>query len=196
VAHRQQQVAEHAFAGFLTSSKEESLGEARQALRRVEGGVPVTVAWGHTRNGRTRAQVAHAEVAASTTWTQCEEILEDLLRGQAADSGRDQAASHVPGFLAVMRAAGLSRTPSFESPFLHNAKLYSLHIKWKTAGLEMTGELQNEKHEKTADFRAFYAVGDVSGLPMRFEYNPRSYLKLTFETDPEGDCEIESLLGE
>jgi hypothetical protein len=197
--YRREETEEHAFAGFLTSSKEESIGEARQALRQVEGGVPVTVAWGQTRNGHTQSNVGHAQVAPSTTWTQSEEILTGLLHGVAADSSRDQAATHVPGFLAVMRNAGLSRTPVFQSPFLHNGKLYELRVKWKLGGRkgepqELSGELRNERKQTTAEFRAFYAANDTSGVPVRFEYNPRSYLRLTFEADPAASSPIPDLV--
>lgn len=181
-----------AFAGFITSSQEQSLGEARQALRFSEEGVPVAVAWGDTRS----SHVARTAVPARFQWTEADRVLEELLREGAA-AATSSAGGSAPGFLAAMRKAGLSETPAFQSIFLHNGKPYELRTKWKHGPQsELDGEIRNDRKQITAEFQARYQKGDASGLPVRFDYHPRSFLRLTFEADPEGTQPIPELMAE
>ena len=53
---------ERAFAGFITSSKEESLGEARSALKSNTSGTALAVAWGGARAGSAWFHVKNREV--------------------------------------------------------------------------------------------------------------------------------------
>jgi hypothetical protein len=190
-------VVETAFAGFITSSKEQSLSEARSALKAAESGVPVVLAWGGTQANHSFANTAHTEVPPKFTWIQAEDVLVRLLRQSSGDAPHGNHAIGASGFLAAMRRAGLSREPTLRSPFLHNGKLYELRTKWKSAAqTDLAGELRNEKQQTTAEFQARYQPGDASGLPIRFDYHARSYLRLTFEADPEGTQPIPLLMAE
>jgi len=82
----------------------------------------------------------------------------------------------------------------FRSPFLHNGKVYELRTSRKP--LELSGEIRNERRQVTAQFRARYAQGDTSGLPVEFDYNARSFLRLTFHTEDEPAAPVPALLGE
>jgi hypothetical protein len=189
--------AETAFAGFITSSKEQSLSEARSALHAPEGGVPVTLAWGATRAHSSHANTAHTAVPAKFLWTDAEAVLADLLLQAAAEPPQENRATGLPGFLAAMRQAGLSRAKELHSPFLHNGKRYELHTKWKDKLFrDMEGSIRNAQRETTAEFQVRYEPGEASGLPTRFDYHARSYLKLTFEADPSGAQPIPVLMAD
>lgn len=185
-----------AFAGFITSTKEESWQDAREALRHSEGGVPVTLAWGHTSGGRTYAQTAHAELPAGAGWAAAEDALEDLLHRSASRPLEELPAAAAGGFLVAMYRAGLAVEHAFRSPFLHNGKLYELRTRRKgEASVELHGEIRNEKGQLTAQFRARYAPGDTSGLPVEFDYQARSFLRLTVYESPEPAAPVPVLLA-
>ncbi len=172
--------SQSAFAGFITSSKEESIADARKALKKAEGGVPVVLAWGTARGPKGLAHTAHLEVPPTFTWPESEVVLADLLQRSSEEPPREYSAPEAGGFLGAMRRAGLA-SGDFHAPFLHNGKVYELRTTRK--GPELDGEIRNEHHHTTAEFKAFYDHGYPSGLPVKFEYHPRSYLRLTFEAD-------------
>ncbi len=195
--HDRPEGAETAFSGFITSSKEQSLSEARNALHAPEGGVPVTLAWGAANAKGAYANAAHTAVPAKFLWTDAEVVLADLMRQASAEAPQENRATGLPGFLAAMRHAGLSREPALRSPFLHSGKRYELHTKWKNKTFrDMEGSIRNAQRETTAEFKVRYEPGDPSGLPTRFDYHARSYLKLTFEADPGGTQPIPLLMAE
>lgn len=182
-----------AFAGFVTSTKEESLSEAKKALKDTDGGAFVTVAWGATQANRVWAKVQTREVPLSCDWTEGEETLTDLLSESAANRNYDRPAQGVAPFLAVMRQAGLAGK-KFSSPFLHSGKLYRLDTKRDAAGL-LDGSLFGEDGKKRAEFRCWYDANDTTGLPRRIEYKAKSYLRLTFEEIGSGEAQVPSLFS-
>jgi hypothetical protein len=181
-----------AFAGFITSSKEEGFAEARKALKRVEGGVPVVAAWGSASGHQGLSHTAHLDLPSTFTWTQSEAVLEDLLKRGSGEPPKEHRAADAGGFLGAMRRAAYVEG-SFRTLFLHNSKLYELRTHRKDAALD--GEVRNDRQQTTAEFQAFYDSGDDSGLPAKFEYHPRSYLRLMFEADSAPAPEIPSLLA-
>ncbi len=189
--------AQSAFAGFITSNKEESMADARKALKQADGGVPVILAWGSASGRKGLSHTAHLELPSSFTWLQCETtqseaVLQDLLRRGSEEPAREHAATDAGGFLGAMHRAGLA-TASQRIPFLHNGKLYELRTSRK--GQELDGEIRNERQQTAAEFRALYDQHDSSGLPAKFEYHARSYLRLTFEADPNITHPVSPLLA-
>ncbi len=49
----------------------------------------------------------------------------------------------------------------------------------------LRGFVPGARFERRAEFRTAYAAGDESGIPIRIEYRPRSFLRLTFEAEGE-----------
>lgn len=181
-----------AFAGFVTSTKEESLSDARKALKESEDGAFVTLAWGATQSGRVWAKTQNRQVPLKCDWTEAEATLADLMREAAANTSRERPALGIAPFLAVMRRAGLSREKKFTSAFLHNGKLYRLETKRDESGA-LDGTLIGDDGKKRAEFRTWYDAGDATGLPKRIEYKAKPYLRLTFEEVREGESPVPSL---
>lgn len=187
---------ERAFAGFITSSKEENLGEARSALKSNTAGTPLAIAWGGARAGSAWFHVKTREVPLSCNWLEADRVLSDLVREGSTGAPHVVAATTTSTFLTAMRRAALSKEPSLRSSFFHNGKRYELRTSWRShSGGELEGQIRNEKGVMTADFRTDYEPGDQSGLPIRIEYHARSFLRLTFEVNDRPSVSIPSLFS-
>jgi len=187
---------ERAFAGFITSSKEENLGEARSALKSNTGGTALAIAWGGARAGSAWFRVKTREVPLSCNWLEADRVLSDLVREGSTGAPHVVAATTTSTFLTAMRRAALSKSPSLQSPFLHNGKNYGLHTSWRSNSTgELEGQIRNERGVVTADFRTAYEPGDQSGLPIRIDYHARSFLRLTFEANDRPSVSIPSLFS-
>ena len=187
---------ERAFAGFITSSKEENLGEARSALKSNTAGTALAVAWGGARAGSAWFHVKTREVPLSCNWLGADRVLSDLVREGTTGAPHVVAGTTASPFLTAMRRAALSREPSLQSPFFHNGKRYELHTRWSSnSSGELEGQIRNERGVVTADFRTAYEPGDQSGLPIRIDYHARSFLRLTFEANDRPSVSISSLFS-
>ncbi len=183
-----------AFAGFITTSKEESLREAQGALKANVDGTPVAVAWGGSGDGAAWFHVKNVDVPLSSNWADADNMLAGLLRENESAPLKTVSAETTSTFLAVIHRAALTKGP-LRSPFLHNGKRYELHTSWDAPG-ELEGRIHNADGVKTAEFRNYYQAGDRSGLPVRIEYHARSFLRLTFEVDASSSAPIPSLFSD
>jgi hypothetical protein len=198
IVERQGEYPEFTSAGLITSSKEEDLGQAKNAFRTTGGRARIVLARGESSRGQLRCWTKATEISSDHTWAQAAALLSDLAREEPEYTPYETAVDRTTTFLAAMRRAALYSQPSFHSQFVHNGKLYSLetHRRPAAAG-ERTGEIRNSHGQKSADFRTFYATGDDSGIPIRIEYRAKSYLRLVFEFEEESaQSPIASLFSE
>jgi hypothetical protein len=112
------------------------------------------------------------------------------------------AAGSTPGaFLSTVRAAILDSSPRHSSVFLHNAKQFRLDTqktKDEQAGrqlasakvpcnpvkvMRLNGSIRNAAQQRTP-FTLWYEQGAETWLPLRFDYQARSFLRLSFVFDP------------
>jgi hypothetical protein len=83
--------------------------------------------------------------------------------------------------LAAMRSPEARQT----SNYFHNGKSYSLTSTKSNESHESTilvGRIQDLDTKRHSSFRVW--LGDHSDLPVRIEFSPRSYLRITLEHDP------------
>lgn len=173
------------FAGLITSTKEDDIGEARKALHSGARTAKVTLARGHASEGQIRSWTESLEVPATDTWAEAVPLLENMVRTEPNGTVREVAAKAVMPFLATMRAVALSSRNTYQ--FVHNAKLYSLEIqRHGGAGASVAGQIRNSAGQKASEFRVFYEPGDESGIPTRIDYRPKSFLRLLFEPESAG----------
>jgi hypothetical protein len=132
--------------------------------------------------GRVQAWTETVELTRPCTWKDSAELLATLAAQAPRSSAREIAAGGAKPFLAAIHSAALCEDAVTYRPFLHAGKLYSLELHRRPAGAR-EGLIRDENGGKTADFRVFYAAGDLSGLPSRIEYRAKSYLKLVFDAD-------------
>jgi hypothetical protein len=175
------------FRGLIIASQEENLGEARKALRSSARSVQVILAGGLASGGRVRTWTQTAEIPPDRTWVEAAALLDALVRDEPTHAAREAAVDGATTFLVAMRSAALCPQLSFHCPFVHDGKLYALETSRRPgAAGELTGVIRNSLGHKSAEFRTSYPTGDGSGIPIRIEYRPKSFLRLVFECEPDG----------
>lgn len=173
------------FAGLMSSSKEANLDEARQALKSGGDVIELTMIRGGSQEGNAWAQTEDLTAQAPESWVEADGMLVAQLARAPETPPEYLNAQDVAPFLVTMQRAALCREPSFKTRFFHASKQFVLEAKWDVNDNELRGTIRSAEGHKLSEFRTRYAQGDASGVPVRIEYQPRSFLKLTFEADPE-----------
>jgi hypothetical protein len=200
------------YFGFITANSEESVGQAKRALEESGKGkrVPFSVAEGKTSGSEMSYSVYHVDLPSAYRWSDASQMLKEIreqIQGLPVDRHTLDAAGTAGSpvklrtFLYAMRAALLSKATKGDECVVHNGKLYRLT--WsksrdsKTAGELARAGLMAQNHElvriaavirnlKSSDETAFsvwYDGSSANVLPLRFEFRPRSFLKLVFQAD-------------
>jgi len=181
---------ELSFAGLMTRSREESFEQGRKALATPPGGSECVIARGRTSGSRIETWIDTADVTPDCNWTNLNETLGAALRHEPRTQPRETAAGSTTTFLHAMRGAALSKDAVVRQQFMHAGKLYWLETRRRPQrsselSEELDGTIHNLSGARTAEFRTAYSAGDESGIPIRIEYRPRSFLRLTFQAEPE-----------
>jgi hypothetical protein len=105
-----------------------------------------------------------------------------------SDEPRECNAESLVPFLYAIRSAALCEESRFRREFMHAGKPYLLETRRQSdRPCELAGAIHNASGVRTAEFRTAYIAGDPSGIPIRIEYRARSFLRLTFEYEPEAN---------
>jgi len=192
---------EISFAGLMTRSREENFEQARRALAASDGhGAEGVVARGRTFANATQTWMEDVALPAGSDWSNLNATLNDALRAAPLNPPRETASGAATTFLFAMRDAALSTEPTVRREFVHAGKLYWLetqrHPGSKEPAVELAGTIHNSAGVRTAEFRTAYAPGDPSGIPVRIEYRPRSFLRLTFVAELDSTQPIPSAFPE
>ena len=185
---------EISFAGLMTRAREENFDQARKALASSPDGAECIVARGKTSASGIQTWIDPTEVGADRNWTNLGETLTAALRREPATPPRETAAGSGTTFLHAMHSAALCQEPVFQRQFTHAGKSYWLETRRhpqrpsqrpSDLTVELAGAIHDLNGARRAEFRTTYQVGDESGIPIRIEYRPRSFLRLTFEAELE-----------
>ncbi len=181
---------EFSFAGLMTRAREESLEQARRALAATPGGSEGVVARGRTAGSGpesiAQTWIENIDLAPGSDWSNLGDTLAGALRHEPRTLARETFRGQATTFLHAMRCAALCRDPIVTRQFIHAGKLYQLTTRRRPERpLELEGGIRDLAGVRHAQFRTAYADGDPSGIPIRIEYRPRSFLRLTFELEPE-----------
>jgi hypothetical protein len=182
--------SEISFAGLMTRAREESFEQGRKALASPPGGSECVVARGRTSASGVQTWIDTADIGPESNWTNLNETLGEALRHEPRTTPRETSAGSASTFLHAMHDAALCPDARVQRLFLHGGKLYWLETRrqpQRTAegGVELAGTIHNLNGARCAEFRTAYLAGDESGIPVRIEYRPRSFLRLSFEAEPE-----------
>jgi len=204
-------VARAEYLGFMTSSGEESLADARKALHEAAAGdVQFVASRGKIDGAAAHHIVHHLLLPAAARWTDAQHLL-DRVADDLDHPGNDAKAADLPRgeepgtFLYTVLSMVRSPARAADGSFLHNGKLFHLHATKrgdeKTGqkfvedhllasardAVELSGLIRNAKTGTETTFRVWYDRTSPNALPLRFEFQPKSYLRLVFEAVPDAD---------
>ncbi len=177
---------ELSFAGLMTRSGEESFEQGRNALlsrvRAAEG----VVARGTNSGSTIQTWIDHIALSPDRDWSNVNDTLGDALRHSPSAPPRETASGLATTFLHAMRRAAFCGDAVQRRKFTHAGKCYWLETRRQPERpLELTSTIRDLNGARRAEFRTAYAASDESGIPLRIEYQPRSFLRLTFEAELE-----------
>jgi hypothetical protein len=203
------------YLGFMTASGEESLADAKKALHGSAGGdVEFVASRGEIDQTSAHNTVRHLPLPSSARWTDAprlrEAVEEDLAQPGSGDGYADLSHGQRPGtFLYTVLTMVRSPARVTDASFVHNGKLFRLHaVKRPDAkagaqfaearlmsapgdAMEMAGLIRNAKTGDETTFHVWFDRTSPNSLPLRFEFQPRSYLKLVFEAQPARDSTMD-----
>jgi hypothetical protein len=180
-----------AYFGFITSSPEKNLEQAKAALEPTgEGAVAYMAVEGSATAARSHYDLYQLELPSAWNYSRCTEVVgkvREFLAKKTLKPARSEASAEVLSprtFLFAVREAMRSSDTIIRSAFLYNGKSYRLQVektkdKKQGGAMRLNGNVQNAKTGEKTPFRLWFHEG--SDLPTRFEYRPRGYLNLTFE---------------
>jgi hypothetical protein len=197
VLERAGEPAEIAFSGLITHSPEQTLADARTAFTSNPSRPEAIVARGNISGGTMQTWVDRVQLSPGCVWTGAGPALCEVSRQAPGGPVRETEGGGAVTFLYAMRAAALGSARESRTRFLQNDKLYLLETRRNPERpLTISGIIRDARGARCSDFRVAYEQGDESGLPVRIEFRPRSFLRLTFEADgqaiqPPAPCAME-----
>jgi hypothetical protein len=183
--------SEAAYFGVLTSSPEESLEHARKSVAAPPSGHSIfSAVRGCNTIGHSRSAVTHFEFAASAIWSDRALI----------DQAQSMFDAHVdwretswptspklapPTFLFQLATLLKQRTRRTVGRFVYSEQEYLLELDAQQTShqglLPVRGKIRNLRTAHETLFRLWLEDASGSIVPVRIEFQPRSFLRLTFE---------------
>ena len=211
IKERDSVCAEADYFGLMTASGEQSLSQAKAALDDRSQQVPFVAAEAVIDQKHARYSIRHILLAPKYR----EAADADKLLGQVRaafdqpEAGQAEHRQTFDGdpfgtFLYSAREAMLPGEDKLQKRFLYNGKMFKMdlekHVDGKTgrelqaSGLladaaeatMLTGAIRNEGTGQVTNFRLWFDRGSPDLLPLRFEFRPKSYLRLVFQAMPGG----------
>jgi hypothetical protein len=187
--------SEAAYFGMLTASPEESLDHARKSVAASPSGRSVFSAVnGRNTAGHSRSAVTHFEFAAAATWSDRGLIDQAQSTFQANVDWRETSWPNSPlqappTFLFQLAALLKQRTRRAVGRYVYSEQEYLLELEAPQSGrnpglLPIRGKIRNLRTGYETLFRLWLENSSDSIVPVRFEVQPRSFLRLTFEALP------------
>jgi hypothetical protein len=186
--------SEAAYFGVLTSSPEESLEHARKSVAASPSGSSAFNAVnGRNTTGHSRSSVTHFEYANSALWSDrgLIEKAQSTFHGNVdwRETAWPNSPSQTPAtFLLQLAALLKQRTRRAEGWYVYNEQEYVLQLEAPQTGRDrerlvlVRGTTRNLHSGHETPFRLWLEEADNSVVPVRIEFQPRSFLRLTFES--------------
>ncbi len=192
------------YFGLMTSSPEETAAEARKALHSNSKEASYSVIEGRIAPGLIETRGARFIAASNTSPAERNQLVERARQALSTTSNsKSEWPSNQPTPPPFLHALGslLDRSGPSESRYAYAGHLYRLRVEKapdpKAAVLyrdrhlippaatvtRVSGTLRREEGGKPSEFRLWIEDGALRPIPLRIEYQPKSYLRLTFEVD-------------
>ncbi len=194
--------AECIYFGLMTASPEESAEEARRALHPGAKEQTYTAIEGRTAAGETATSIAHFTAPAALSGANREELAERARRALVSAQEVRTAASvgqTSNSFLQELATLLMRPGQDEEGRYIYSGRPYHMHmarsvdakatayfrerrlISSPAEVVRVTGRVRREAGGKTTEFRLWIPTGAERPLPLRIEYQAKSYLNLIFE---------------
>jgi hypothetical protein len=183
--------SESAYFGVLTSSPEESLEHARQSVATPSSGRSVfSAVKGRHAAGHSRSAVTHFEFSAGAIWSdralidQAQSTFDANIDWRETSWPNSQKLAP-PTFLLQLAILLKQRTRRTSGRFVYSEQEYLLELETQQTSREglrpVRGNIRNLRTAHETHFRVWLEDASESIVPVRIEYQPRSFLRLTFE---------------
>ena len=205
VAEADTGILEANYFGFMTASKEESLGEAKKALNDKTAQSTFVAIEGQSRPGEAHSRRARFSSDARTEWTELERRAEAAVRDPAQTSGESHIQSGASGaaaptFLFALWGAMSSGETRRKQMYVYAGYRYELTTsrrpdpktgrRFADRGLvprpesviALSGTIHNLRTGNKTPFRIWTEDASRS-VPLRIEYQPRGFLQLALEAE-------------
>jgi hypothetical protein len=183
--------AEAAYFGVMTSSPEESLEHARKSVdERPTAKSTFSAVSGRNTPGHSRSAVTHFEYSANALWSDHALIDHAQSTFQANVDWRETSWPNSPNqtpptFLLLVATLFKQRTRRATGRYVYNEQEYLLELEMQPAGrdrlLPFKGKIRNLRTGKETLFRVWLENDSDSIVPVRIEFQARSFLRLTFD---------------
>jgi hypothetical protein len=186
---------EAAYFGVMTSSPEESFAHAQKAIDSPQAGRSVYSAVnGRHTAGHSRSALTHFEFPADAVWSDQRLIDEAQARFKANVNWRETSwpnpGSAPPTFLCELATLLKLRARHAAGSYVYNEQEYALELDAAQAGagsarlVQVRGKVRNLRTGHQTPFQLWMEPGSGSVVPVRIDFQPRSFLRLTFEAVP------------
>jgi hypothetical protein len=193
--------AECIYFGLMTSSPEESAEEARTALHSNKVEQTYTAIDGRIGAGATETAIAHFTAPAAVSGERAPELVERARRALASAekvATADPACGSSHSFLQAL-AELLPNPAREETRYIYSGRIYQMRLSRlvdrkateyfrqrrlladSAQAIRVAGRVRPISGGRETEFRIWIASGDDRPLPLRIEFQPKSYLRLTFE---------------
>jgi hypothetical protein len=205
VAEAETGILEANYFGFMTASKEESLGEAKKALNDPAAQSTFVAIEGQSRPGESHSRRARFSSDARTGWSELEREAEAAVRDPAQTSGESRfrsgaSGAAAPTFLFALWGAMSSDNERLKQIYVYSGDRYELTTSRKPdpktgrrfadkglvsrpeSVIALTGTIHNLRTGNKTPFRLWTEEASRS-VPLRIEYQPRGFLQLALEAE-------------
>lgn len=194
---------ECSYFAFMTSSQEKSLDQAKHALETQGDSVPYAAAQGAGRQGQFVSRLSRIDFPSQLTWRDCPRLVDEVRAAVSAQApaqrvektlATDESAPAT--FLYAVRNAILDPASTTSGSLIYNGREYRLRttkepdklLREGVRVMRLNAELEEHATGRRTPFKVWYEAGAEHLPPLRFEYQAKSFLRLTFEFDSTASC--------
>jgi hypothetical protein len=203
-----------AYFGFMTTSQEEHFEDAKRSLLPAGDSLTYSVGCGTVTPEGASGRTLRINLPSRYSWRDCTTIARKARAAAGAEPMGDrkplQDSPVLPAtFLYAIRKAMLDPNPHTEDVVIFNGKYFTLRTGKQTDAamgellvqrdlatsadriIRLAGTLQPKSHAERTSFRVWFESGSEHAPPLRFDYQARSFLRLSFESG--APCQVAPL---
>jgi len=199
-----QAIRESSYFGVMTASPEESAEEAHQALHSTATETVYTAIRGSIAGGHVETATAHFTGPARLSPERRDELFaraEQVLATAPTKPPEFRVNGAIPA-LFLHALADVLRTPNRgQTQYVYSGRLYRLWVRQSAdpkaaayfrergiirsgaAVVRVAGRVRREAGGKETDFRLWIEEGAERPMPLRIDFQPKSYLRLVMEAE-------------